>query len=253
MYPILARYGGIFIYSYTVVLGLGVLVALLLTARLARASALTGWFDGALALFLGALLGGRMGFVVGQWAYYRENLQELWSFNQGGLSYHAAVLGGLLLLWAWARRGGRDFYAYAALYLPGLAMLGMFGWAACWLDGCAYGRVTILGPFAADLPDEFGVFAVRYQTQLLGLFLSALILALLLWLRPRLSPEVLFWAGLGLLAAAQLLPALWRGDPVYLPAGRRLDYYLNGLMILLAAAGILHGRQNRRRVRGQQH
>ena len=36
MAPILARYGSIFIYSFTVILALGVLLATLLTARLAR-------------------------------------------------------------------------------------------------------------------------------------------------------------------------------------------------------------------------
>ena len=72
MYPILARYGSLFVYSYTVVLALGTLTAMLLTARLARESATPDWFDGFLLLLLGAIAGGRLGFVAGQWDYFRH-------------------------------------------------------------------------------------------------------------------------------------------------------------------------------------
>ena len=35
-------------------------------------------------------------------------------------------------------------------------------------EGCAYGRETTLGWLAADLPDSFGVYAVRYRRSFWG-------------------------------------------------------------------------------------
>lgn len=239
MYPILARYGSLFVYSYTVVLALGVIAAILLTARLARDDVTPGWFDGVLALLGGAVLAGRAGFVLGQWTYYHDHRSEIWSFNHGGLSYPAAWLGGLFFLWMWARWTSKRFYPYAALFMPGVALATAFGWAACWLDGCAYGRETTFSLWSADLPDEFGVFAVRYQTQLLGLVLALLALATLLWLRRRVSEPLLFWTGLGLLSTAHLLPSLWRGDPIPLFAGLRVDVLFDVVMVLLSVLGIL--------------
>lgn len=239
MYPILARYGNLFVYSYTIVLALGVIAAILLTARLARDDGTPGWSDGLLALLLGAVLAGRAGFVLGQRAYYQDHPGEVWAFSQGGLSYPAAWLGGLLFLCLWARWAGKRFYPYAALFVPGVALVTAFGWAACWLDGCAYGRETTLAFWAADLPDEFGVLAVRYQTQLLGLLLALLALVTLLWLRRRVTAPLLSWAALGLLGAAHLLPSLWRGDPTPLFAGLRVDVLFDIVMVLLSALGIL--------------
>ena len=70
MAPIWGRYGPFFLYGYSVVLGLGILAALAVTAwRARRDSTLPnplpegegsgGWLDGALATAAGALLGGR--------------------------------------------------------------------------------------------------------------------------------------------------------------------------------------------------
>ena len=146
MYPILARYGSLFIYSFTVILALGVLLATLLTARLERTRPALAWFDALLAVFIAALLGGRFGFIIGQWSYFQENPSEIWQIWQGGLSYHGALFAGLAALVLWTRSYGRSFYKYAALFSPGLALVIVFGWLACWLDGCAYGRETVIGP-----------------------------------------------------------------------------------------------------------
>jgi phosphatidylglycerol:prolipoprotein diacylglycerol transferase len=244
MYPFLARYGSLFIYSYTVVLALGTLAAVLLTARLARESATPDWFDGFLFLLLGAIVGGRLGFVAGQWGYFSDHLTEIWRFSQGGLAYHGAWAGGIAALLIWVMIGGRDFFAYGALFMPGVALVTVFGWAACWLDGCAYGRETVLNLWSADLPDEFGVFAVRYQTQLLGLLLSLGALVTILWLRRRLPAQRLFWTAVALLGAAHLLPGLWRGDPMLMIGALRLDAILDGLMVLVGLLGIQYARRS---------
>ncbi|MFN2193223.1 MAG: prolipoprotein diacylglyceryl transferase [Candidatus Promineifilaceae bacterium] len=231
MYPILTRYDSIFIYSFTVVLAVGVLAAGGLTVGLSRKKPADGWFDALLAVFVAAIIGGRLGFVFGQWVYFQEHPNEIWQIGLGGLSYYGALFAGLTALLLWTRYFGRSFYDYAALFSPGFALLLSFGWLACWFEGCAYGRETMIGPFSADLADEYGVFALRYQTQLIGLLLSFAAFMVILWLYKRLKPPVLFWSALFLISAAHLVPDLLRGDPAMMFGALRLDSLLDGILI----------------------
>src|SRR5690606_34835067 len=140
----------------------------------------------------GALLAGRVAFVRLNAAYFAENPFEAWQVWLGGLNYHGALLGGLAGLWLWARITRRPFYRYAGLLATGIALLSAFGWAACRFEGCAYGLPAPLGLLTADLPDNLGVFAVRYRTQLFGFLGSLAVFALSLWAFRRARPVLLF-------------------------------------------------------------
>ncbi len=235
MAPILTRYGSIFIYSFTVVLALGVLLATLLTAGLARKYFAPDWFDALLIVFAAALLGGRIGFVIGQWTYFQERPAQTWLIWQGGFSYHGALVVGLVALFLWTAAHDGQFYSYAALFSPGLALTVTVGWLACWFDGCAYGRETIMGFWSADLPDEFGVFALRYQTQLIGLLLSLAAFLTILWLFSRVPPATLVWSTLLLLSIAHLVPSIYRGDPIPAAGPLRMDLILDALLIIISS------------------
>lgn len=243
MVPILARYESIFIYSFTVILALGVLLATLLTARLERRNPAQAWFDALLVVFAAAIIGGRVGFVIGQWSYFQEQISEIWRIWQGGLSYHGALFAGLGALFLWASVYSRSFYKYAALFSPGLALLICFGWLACWFDGCAYGLETVIGPLSADLPDEFGVFALRYQTQLIGLLLSLTVFIVLLGMFNRLKPAAMTWFSLLLLSAAHVAAGLLRGDTVFMAGELRLDTLLDGLLITVSLLMLQYSRR----------
>ncbi len=245
MYPILARYESIFIYSFTVILAVGVLLATLLTARLERRNPAPAWFDALLVVFAAAIVGGRLGFIIGQWSYFQEQLADIWRIWQGGLSYHAALFAGLSALLLWSGIQGRSFYQYSALFSPGLALLICFGWLACWFDGCAYGLETAIGPFSADLPDEFGVFALRYQTQLIGLVLSIVVFASVLGMYKRLQPAVMFWFSMLLISTAHLAPGLLRGDAVPMTGNLRVDLLLDGIMIAGSLLMLQYSRRQR--------
>lgn len=232
MTPILGRIGPYLLYSYTVLLNLGILAGLGVTAWRARRRPLPGWPDAALAALVGGLIGGRAGFVVAQWAYFGERPSAIWRLWQGGYTYHGALLGGLLGLWLWSRWHKRSAPSYADLLVPALALANAFGWLACWYHGCAYGRETTLGPFALAAPDEYGLFAVRYATQWLGL-VWALFVFILAWLTAgRWRPGQLFWFTLGLLSAGYAVLGFWRGDPVPLAGPLRLDTIVNSTLVL---------------------
>jgi phosphatidylglycerol:prolipoprotein diacylglycerol transferase len=257
MYPILGRYGPFFLYSYTVVLGLGLAAGIGLTAWLVTTekndklnfSLYPGWLDGLLLSLLAGFIGGRVGFVWANWFYFLDAPDEIALVWQGGLSYHGGLVSALLAFWLWSiwqRRNGRtrdsenrvSFTVYAALLMPGLALAHLFGWLACWLEGCAYGRETALGLFTADLPDSFGVYAVRYQTQVFGIVLCAAVFALALFFRSRLRARRFFWLIFGLLSGSQAVIALFRGDPAPLIGAIRLDTLVSIGLIVISLVGL---------------
>jgi phosphatidylglycerol:prolipoprotein diacylglycerol transferase len=243
MEPILARYGPFFLYSYSVVMGVGILAGLGLMAWLDRRE--TGehlsWLDGLLAGMVAALVGGRLAFVWANWSYFQGQAHETWLVWRGGLSYHGALLVGLLAFGLWSFWRGRTPANDLGLLAPALALVSASGWFACWLEGCAYGRETVYGFLAADLPDSFGVFALRYQTQLLGVILSLVALALILALRRRARPGQLFWFALLLLSAGRLAVSLLRGDAMPLLGTFRLDTILELALVIIALTGMAVG------------
>ena len=261
MAPIWGRYGPFFLYGYNVVLGLGVLAALAVTAWRARhkdplpnplprgegtedllpntlpeGEGTGAWLDGALAAAGGALVGGRGVYVWLNAAYFAENPTEAAQVWLGGLNYHGALLGGLAALWLWARLSGRPFLRHAALFAPGLALLVAFSWAACAAEGCAFGRAAPPGLWAGDLPDDTGVYALRYRTQIAGVLGALAVFAVVWRVEARLRPAALVWSTLGGLALVHIVVALGRGDPSPVVLGARLDFLME---LGLSAAAVV--------------
>ena len=235
MHSILTRYGSFFLYSFTVVLSIGVTAGLGLAAWRARRLVVDFvWLDMSLAGLVTGLIGGRIGFVWLEWAYFGERPYQILQFWRGGLTYHGVLFAGLLGGWGWSVLRKRPFLQDADLLAPSIALVSAFGWFACWLDGCGYGREALAGSLlAANLPDHLGVFTWRYQTQLLGVGLSLLVLILVLsrsrrWARGNAFYFVLFALSLGRVGLG-----FWRGDTAVSIGTFRLDMILDATLAIL--------------------
>lgn len=243
MAPILARYGSFFLYSYTVVMGLGIAAAITFAYFQLRSEPKrwTAWQNGALAGMVVGLWLGRLVFVLINWSYFENHPNEMIRIEQGGLSYHAVLIGGLFTFWVWQwRSGDRTGQQLEALAVPLLLLTG-FGWLACYLEGCAYGQETVLGWLAGDLPDSYGVFQVRYQTQLLGMVWSVFVLGGVgLWQkRGRIAATASFWLTLGLLSAGRAVINTWRGDAMPMWHQVRLDVIVDAILAIIFMGGWL--------------
>jgi phosphatidylglycerol:prolipoprotein diacylglycerol transferase len=239
MYPILERYGPFFLYSFTVSLTLGLLLATGLAAWQARHRSFNApWLDGVLVALVAGVLGGRVVYVAVNWDYFQQQLDEIWLVWHGGLSYHGAVLAALVALWLWHRVQGIAFGPTAGLLAPSVVLLSAFGWLACYLEGCAYGSETFIGLLSADLPDSYGVYAVRYQTQLLGILLSLASFAIIWLLRRRLRPLALFWLALFLISSSRFVISFLRGDPVPVVNSIRLDTIADAILALISISAL---------------
>lgn len=239
MYPILARYGPFFLYSYAVVAAFGCLVALGLTRWLGQRRDVNDWLDGVLWAALAALLVGRLVFVWLNTPYFVEHPGEAWQVWLGGVNHQAALLSGLLAYYGWCRLTGRPFAEYAGLIAPGVAIVAATFWAACWFDGCAYGREGAPGLLTGDLPDSFGVMAVRYQVQLAGALLSLAVAGVALLALRRWPPLAVFWLTILLLSGVALLVGPFRGDWVLLVGETPPGMLVDGVVAVVSATALL--------------
>ena len=119
-------------------------------------------------------------------------------------------------------------------------LIGAAGWVGCLLTGCAYGRELARAHWlAADLPDLFGVWALRANVQLAAALWSLLVAGILWAVRKRLPGGVTFGLFLLLYGAGLGLLDPFRGDAVPHWRAWRLDVVLD--WTLAAVGGLLAG------------
>jgi phosphatidylglycerol:prolipoprotein diacylglycerol transferase len=245
MYPTLFTIGKWSIPTYTVLLDLGLILGVLLTyfegKRQLKDGALA--LDLALWAVIGGIVGGRLGYVLVNWSVFSEDWLRALRIWEGGLSFHGALLGGLLvmILFALLQRGEKrvSFWELADVVAPGLALAIAFGWSACLMGGCAYGALGE-GFGYAVLPDLYGVEASRFVTQAVGVAF-ALVLLLGLWLMRGRWPfsgaaflmfTLFYFAGLFFLEFT-------RGDEAVYVGPWRLAQVLNLALALASAVALL--------------
>jgi prolipoprotein diacylglyceryl transferase len=246
MYPTLFTIGRLNIPTYTVLLDLGLILGLLLVYYEGKRQLA----DGALALDLGlwvvvgGIVSGRIGYVLANWTAFSEDWVRALRIWEGGLSWHGAFLGGLLVMAVFAglqRRAERpvSFWELADVVTLGLALGICFGWAACLAGGCAYGALGE-GLGYAILPDLYGVEASRFATQAVGLVLS-LVLFAGFWLLRGLWPfsGASFLMYVFLYFAGQFFLEIGRGDEAIYVGPWRLAQLFDLVLVLVAALGLL--------------
>jgi phosphatidylglycerol:prolipoprotein diacylglycerol transferase len=246
MYPTLFSIGNFNIPTYTVLLDLGLILGLLLTYYEGKRQIARGTLalDLGLWVVIGGILGGRIGYVLANWRTFSEDWASVIRVWEGGLSFHGAVLGGLLvvLLFAYLHQHDENpvsLWQLVDVLTPGLALGIAFGWAACMMGGCAYGNLGE-GLGYVILPDLFGVEASRFATQAVGLGIS-LLLFLGVWLTRRHLP---FAGALSLLYgllyfAAAFFLEFTRGDEAIYVGPWRLAQVLDLALALAAGLGLL--------------
>ena len=213
MFPILGRYGSNFLYSYTVVWGIGICLCLAAARWLSPPPKERHiWLDPALAAGIAGMIGGRLLFVWLNRIYFKAEAGEWWQLQLGGLAYHGVVAAGLpAFVWLARRRG--DWSEAATIITPILFLAHGVGWFACYWEGCGYGAPSSIGWHSGELPDAFGVFELRYQTQLLSAAIFAALFGWGLWAsRQQNLAKATFWLGWMMVAALNAGIDLLRGD-----------------------------------------
>jgi phosphatidylglycerol:prolipoprotein diacylglycerol transferase len=228
---------------FTLVIGGGILVSAGV-GLIRNRKAYPAWavVDVYLAGLAGGLLGGRLSFVMLNWSYYTYNLDRALRIGEGGLDWHGAVVGGLvgmgiavyfIPLQNVETTKSRIYADLLDTLTPSLPVLALAGWLGCGAVACYYGaEVENMADYpafmTADLPDIYGIYVPRFNTQFLGTVFSGGLLALTflmsLWGRLRYRR---FWLALALLSAGMFGIGFLRGDYTVWIAGLRFDQWLD--------------------------
>ena len=184
MRRILFHWRGTAVYSYPVMLYLGIVLGIYAelfaagTVGLDRARVLAA----TLILLTSALLGARLLFVAANWKLFRTHPERILRFSDGG----ASMYGGLLLAVPLSIPLLNALGISAGLFWDCAALTMLIGMivtrVGCLLNGCCAGKPTC-GPLGVNLTDYRGVTIRRLPTQLFEAAwgLAVLFGAWLLW------------------------------------------------------------------------
>lgn len=183
MHPILFEIGGITIYSYGVMISLGILVATLALLREAPRAKIEPDYilEAIITAAVSGLIFARLLYVALNWEFFSNRPLEILFARFEGLSFFGGFFGGALAVYLWSRWRKIDFAGFADLLAPYLALGYAFGRIGCFLNGCCYGIETSV-PWAmrASMVDS----ALRHPVQLYALIGAVLIFVLLKVYRP---------------------------------------------------------------------
>jgi len=126
---VLFSLGPIQIYWYGFFIVLGIIIALLIAFQLAKYYQIKPnvVFDLVFWLIIGGIIGARLYDVGLQFHYYLDHPEQIIKIWQGGLAIHGGIIGGIIVIYLFARHQKINFWKLAALVAPGLALAQALG------------------------------------------------------------------------------------------------------------------------------
>jgi phosphatidylglycerol:prolipoprotein diacylglycerol transferase len=241
---VLAQFGPITLYTYTILIDLGLAVGLAALYWRAPVGRSARWLDAGLAAAVGGFFGARLVYVVAHGDFYFPNLDEIFQVWRGGLAWSGGVAGAALFAWLYSLRRREPLGPIVDALAWPIGLLGLLGWSGCLAGGCAYGYEVTPGQLPTLLtttaPDLFGLSTLRLATQALGVVWS-LVSLLLLWGVARSTARrwpagALGAYALSLVALGVFALSFTRGDPAPTLGGFRLDTVGSALVLVSATA-----------------
>ena len=179
--------------------GLAVLVAVILSVRLAKEKAIVIEDVYSITLWgvIGGIIGARLFHVIDKWStIYQYDPKQILYFWEGGLSLYGALVGGFVFGITYAAIRKLPLGKVADLAAPGMVLGQAIGRIGCLINGDAYGTPTSLpwgvlytNPDAAATAGPWvnGQLVAGHPVPAYEIIWDLLILALLLRLRKRLK------------------------------------------------------------------
>lgn len=233
MPDVFSTFGPFTFRTYTVLIGLGVVISIIVTMFALRHSIRPARvMDVSLAGVIGGIIVARGTHVWLNWAYFGDHTDEITQIKSGGLNWHGAVIGALLTMWLVAYLRKVDYPKVLAMLAPALPIMTIASWWACGSAQCSYGKeVDNLSEHPSwlvwEAKDIFNLIAPRYRTQALGMALGIgllLILVLIIWRGwVMVHADRRFWLILALLSLGMFGVGSLRGDYAYMFGRLRAD------------------------------
>lgn len=243
MHKIALQLGPITIHWYGVLVAAGILLGLWNSAKrgLSRALPQDKIIDAGIWIIVCGLIGARLFYIFMEWhsIFSKSPWWEVFMIHKGGLVYYGGFIGGTIGVILYCKFKKIDFWTFADILSPGIALAHIFGRFGCFMNGCCYGKQT----------DVFWAvrFPVSHETHNAGvhptqLYEATLNLALFIWLSHYFKQNKfngsVFACYLISYSLIRFIVEFFRGD--YLPEQLFLSLTPGQVMsILLFISGIL--------------
>jgi len=218
MHPVLINIGKIHIYSYGLMIAIGILVGLFLARRQAAREGIdpNKIIDIAFYALVAALIGSRLLFVLTNFGEYTDNPLDILKIWEGGLVFYGGLIPAVAVAIWYIKRANLPLWQVTDIFAPSIAIGHAFGRIGCFLAGCCYGTPSSL-PWAVTFADPRSLAPQGiplHPTQLyssLGLFA---IFAFLVFLRRKktFQGEIL-WSYTLVYSIFRFFIEFLRGDP----------------------------------------
>ena len=151
---------GIEIALYGVIIGIGMLLSLMLIAKVAKKSGQNPdyYWDMAFVTIITGVVGARLYYVIFSWDSYKDDLLSILNLRQGGLAIYGGIIGGALAIIAYTKFKKYSIPLALDTVVPGVALGQVLGRWGNFFNREAFGDYTD-GLFAMRLP----VDAIRYS------------------------------------------------------------------------------------------
>ena len=164
-------------------------------------------------LILGVILGGRLFYIIFyNLKYYLSNPFEIFAVWHGGMSFHGALIGSIIVLYYFSKKEKIKFYTLADIIVIPVALFLFFGRIANFINGELYGHITNVS-WAVKFQNVPGY---RHPSQIYEALKNILIFSILsLQLkRPRKS-GFLFWQFIFFYSLFRFFIEFFRFSPNY--------------------------------------
>lgn len=218
MYPILFKAGPITLYTYGLMIAIGILVAIGIARREGRWRGLNPdrLTDLAFYLVMAGIVGSRLLYVVTTPEMFINDPLEIFRIWNGGLVFYGAFIAAFLVGMGYVRVHRLPLWKTADSFAPAVAAAHVFGRLGCLFAGCCYGKVCDL-PWAirfihpATLARPIGVDL--HPTQLYSSLNNLAIFVILMALRRRMKFDgQLFWIYIILYGITRSIIETFRAD-----------------------------------------
>lgn len=184
MYPVLFEIGPLRIYTYGLMMAIGILVAILVARKLAPKISVDPekMTDMAMFAVLGGLVGAYVNYIISyDWSRFKADPLSVLRFWNEGLVFLGGLIGGLVFAIIFIRRQKWSFWEIADICAISVPLAYGFGRIGCFFAGCCYGETCEL-PWAITVP---GQMVARHPTQLYSMLLGFGLAAFAYFFRPK--------------------------------------------------------------------
>ncbi|WP_456455869.1 prolipoprotein diacylglyceryl transferase [Thermovibrio sp.] len=247
MHPILFKLGPITIYTYGVMVALGIFFGSLILVKLAEKEGIKkeDITDTAFWSVVAGLIGARLFFFIYNPEYAKPLYRVLFIWEGGLVWYGGVIFGGLTALY-FIRKRQIPLWKFADIVSIALSVGLGFGRIGCTMAGCCYGKVCH-APFALIFKNPHSAAPLGvplYPTQPISSAANFLIAGILyLIYRRRKFPGEVFGFYLILYGVFRFLIEFWRATPKEIMGTFSNNQIISIIMVLIGLCILLYRRK----------